>query len=367
MSLRAASAGVDTWAPAWRVRVDTPLSRHLEEVATLPSAAGGKLVPQKIAGHRVIYWPGSGLLKAEGHPNESGLAPVRSLPRALDQLVEQLHAAGIPAPHQPRRFDRHNESEGFEGLRRLDLTVDLRADDRHEGRAVLHAVEAAARASGHHAPTYGRRGKPGRTVYISGESGVFGRWYDKGAESGKAAPYRLIRPEAQWNFRQEKSRPAWEDIGDVELMRQRFAKRWGPWMRGRIVVGTMTDLGEELARAVRERRLSPTEARRIAGYLVMEPYGLDGVPLRTQQRLRSEAGRFGFHLVDGVLEPLDVDLGEVLHEAERAELWDAGVVNHTEPPDPSVELRRDMARRLSEKRPNARKPPGEEASGGPLV
>jgi hypothetical protein len=354
MALTATACGVDTWAPSWRVSPDSSLAQRYAQRATLPSAKGGLLVPERVAGHRLIFWPASGLLKAEGHPAARGLAPVASLPDALVRLQRGMAAEGMPVPAGVRRFRRFRESEGFAGLRRLDLTVDLRASDRVEGRAVLRAVEAAARNSGLHAPTYGRRGKPGHTVYVAGETGVQSRFYDKGAESGQAAPYRWIRPEAQWRFR-DLSAPLDTELCDPVWMREQFAKRWGPAFRGRIVVGDMSELGRELARAVREGRLEPGEARRIAGYLVMAPFGLDGVPERTARRLRTEAGKFGFHLVDGVLEPIEVDLGEVLAEAERPELWDSGLVGHVEPPDRQETAIRDRMRaQLDARRPPPR-------------
>src|SRR3954463_13002263 len=323
MALRASAAGVDTWAPAWRVTPDSAHARHLEALCSIPSARGGKLMAQPVAGHRILFWPASGLLKAEGHPTEHGLAPVRSLPAALDRLHDALDVAGVEPPRSGRKFVRHRESQGFAGLRRIDLTVDLRADDRDEGRQLLAAFEAAARSSGHHAPTYGRPGKPGATVYVAGEGGVLGRWYDKGVESGSAAPFRLIRPEAQWRFANERGPEDLDELGDVAAMRDRFAKRWGPWCRGRIVVGDMTELGRKLAEAVEAGRITPAEARRIAGYLVMEPHGIHDAP-RTRQRLRAEAAGFGFHLVDGVLEPLEVDLGAALDEAEQLDPWESG-------------------------------------------
>src|SRR3954452_11948758 len=166
MSLRAVAAGVDTWAPTWRVGVETALARHLEAVCTIPSAVGGRLHPERVGGHRIAFWPASGLLKAEGHPNEHGLAPVASLPEALVAIERELAGAGIELPWlgRERRFTRHKESEGYAGLRRLDLTFDLRADKTSDGRELLAAAEAAARMSPYHAPTYHRTGKAGHTV-----------------------------------------------------------------------------------------------------------------------------------------------------------------------------------------------------------
>src|SRR3954463_11751825 len=324
MAISAMAAGVDTWSPAWRVPVDSPAWQVLDSYPSVPSAKGGKLFAGRIAEHRVMFWPGSGLLKAEGHPVPGGLAPAAALPGALDRLVGALDVAGIPVPTRPRRFRRHRESHGFAGVRRLAVTVDLATEHGYEGRELLSAWEVAARSSGRFAPRYHRPGHPGDTVYSAGSAGVESRCYDKGAGSGTAAPGRLIRPEAQWRFRDLTS-PLESEAASPEWLRDRFAKRFGQSYRGRIVVGNMSELGQKLDAEVRSGNLTAKQARAIAGYIVMEPFGLAGVPARTRRHLAAEARRFGFHLVDGVLEPIEVDLGAVLDEAERLDVWESGV------------------------------------------
>src|SRR3954471_5598946 len=277
MAITAMAAGVDTWSPAWRVPVDSPGCHLLEAVPSVPSAKGGKLFAGRIADHRVMFWPGSGLLKAEGHPVPGGLAPAAALPGALDRLVGALDVAGIPVPTRPRRFRRHRESHGFAGFRRLDVTVDLATEHGYEGRELLSAWEVAARSSGRFAPRYHRPGHPGDTVYAAGRGGVESRCYDKGAESGSAPPGRRIRPEAQWRFR-DLSSPLEAEVADPAWLRDRFAKRFGSSYRGRIVVGSMSELGEKLDAEVRSGKLTAGQARAIAGYIVMEPFGLPGVP-----------------------------------------------------------------------------------------
>jgi hypothetical protein len=351
MAVRALAAGVDTWAPSWRVPVDSALAGHLSDRMTVPAGQGGAMLAEKVAGHRVMWWAGSGLLKAEGHPNPAGLAPPATLPGALRELVAAMHNAGVPPPEGHRRFKRYADSAGFAGLRRVDLAVDLAADSPGDGLAVLSAFHAAAVRSGHHAPAYGRRGKPGRTVYVAGDSGVFGRFYDKGAEAGTAAPGRLLRPEAQWRFAGIRC-PDEDDWQDSGWARERFAARWGAWARGRIVVGDVTELGKRLRRAVETGQLSPGAAKRLGGYLLMEAVGgVPGASQRTAERDRAMAREFRFVLVDGVLEPIEHDLGADFAEAERPELWESGATAPVSRPDPSLEVRRESSRRLGDRRP----------------
>src|SRR3954447_26540410 len=107
MAVSSLAAGVDSWAPAWRVSVDSLAWRTLDAHEFTPAAKGGRLFPERVGDHRVMFWPDSGLLKAEGHPVPEGLAPPRSLTAALDRLVCQLDAAAIPVPARSRRFRRH--------------------------------------------------------------------------------------------------------------------------------------------------------------------------------------------------------------------------------------------------------------------
>src|SRR3954447_13494000 len=193
MAVASLAAGVDSWAPAWRVPVDSPAWQALDAHPSVPAAMGGRLFPERVNDHRVMFWPGSGLLKAEGHPVPDGLAPPRALPGALDRLIGGMDAAGIPVPTGDRSFRRHRESHGFTGFRRLDVTVDLGTEHAYEGFELLSAWEVAARSSGRFAPRYNRPGRPGDTVYAAGRGGVESRCYDKGAESGSAPPGRRIR------------------------------------------------------------------------------------------------------------------------------------------------------------------------------
>src|SRR3954454_19771367 len=225
MAVKAMACGVDTWAPAWRVPIDSPAWQTMEAMPSAPSAKGGKLLSDRLGDHRVMWWPEFGLIKAEGHPGAGGLAPAAALPAALDRLVGELDAGGVPVPAGPRRFRRHRESHGFAGFRRLDVTVDLRTDHAHEGFGLLAAWEVAARASGRFAPRYHRPGQPGDTVYSAGLGGMESRCYDKGAEAGTAPAGRPIRPEAQWRFR-DLTTPLEEGAAHPEWLHDRFAKRF---------------------------------------------------------------------------------------------------------------------------------------------
>jgi hypothetical protein len=324
----AVAAGCDTWGPTWIVDPDSPPGRHLSTLAVAPSAHGGRRLAEKVAGHTVMWWEQHGLLKAEGHPLDGGLCPPARLRARLGELSLSLWEADVPVPWACRRFKGSGrEAAGFAGFSRIDLTVDLSFPDGH-GTAVLKAVEAAAKWSGLMSrPERGRAGDT-QTVYTRSKSGVLARVYDKGLESLSHPAGHLIRPEAQWRWADRRRRPDEEDLGDPQAcaawMRERFRARFERWCRGRIVVGDMSQLADEIARAIEAGRLTPRQGEALFGYIGMR--GRGGVPgqkKRTRQLRERQVRQFGFVLVDGVLEPVEVDLGAVLSEASRSDLWHA--------------------------------------------
>ena len=115
------AAGVDTWAPCWRVDPESGAGLALDAVATEPSRRG-RLLPQAIAGHRVLWHRPTGLLKAEGHPSPDGLAAPGELPAALGRLELALLEAGVPVPIGANfrlRVSRESDKASARSLLRL--------------------------------------------------------------------------------------------------------------------------------------------------------------------------------------------------------------------------------------------------------
>src|SRR5438045_9432402 len=91
------AAGVDTWSICWYLRDQSPAWRAMESLAT-ERGARSRLLPESVAGHRVGWFPGTGLLFAEGHPERGGLAPASALPAAAESVRSGLADRGILPP-----------------------------------------------------------------------------------------------------------------------------------------------------------------------------------------------------------------------------------------------------------------------------
>lgn len=298
------------------------------EHATVPSARGSMLVPDPIGGHRVGVYPG-GLVFAEGHPaGPDALCPGRELVVRLLDLQEAIEAAGLPLPKRERPFSYLGaESEGFAGLRRVDVTANMGFARGSEGVALLAGIAACMRDSPGHAEVRYGLDRAVETVYMRGYTGkrVNGRWYDKGLESLSAPRGALIRGEDQRRWDKASRRDPAELDGAA--LRSSFQRRFYPLYqaaKGVIVAGPMV-VAEKLADAVAAGELTPGAARRFAGDVLFEAAGYTelGVSRSTAKRSRSARRKLGIVLADGLLQEVEVDVGAVLEVALESEAWGA--------------------------------------------
>ena len=95
--------------------------RAMENLATA-RAGRARMLPGDVAGHRVGWFPDSGLVFAEGHPAHDRLACPDDLPAVLLKVEDSMCAADIPV-----------SADLWAGVRRLDAAVDLATDSRAEG------------------------------------------------------------------------------------------------------------------------------------------------------------------------------------------------------------------------------------------
>lgn len=320
------AAGVDTWSPSWYVDPEGAAARWLQEWATVPGARGSRLVPEQVGGYRLGWFP-TGLVFAEGHPDPGrGLCPAGQLvTRALD-LQEAIAEAGLPLPMRERPLDNLGAtSEGFAGLRRADVTVNLDVDGRAEGLAVLAGIAACVRDAPGKAQVFFGPDRSVETVTLRGHAGknVLGRWYDKGLESSSAARGRVLRGEDQrrWpkGFRRDPAEL------DAAALRGNFNRRFYPLYQATkgVTVAGLAVLAEKLGEAVESGDLTVRQAETLGGYLVIEQAGLqDGVPRATRNRRRRAIRELGLVLADGVLQEVEVDVGAVLEAAMETDLWE---------------------------------------------
>lgn len=317
-----AAAGIDTWSVCWYLPEESPVRRGMEHMAT-ERAARSRLLPESIEGHRVGWFPGTRMMFAEGHPTPGALAPATALPAAMDRLTQGLADRGLQVPDQECRF---NWSNGLHGIRRLDATVDLHFDSPAEGLATLAGVAALPLPRMKTQVMREVGGRRVETVYFRGTSGkrVLGRWYDKGIESGDAGRGLHVRPEDQRRFSKE-SRPTVEEVASTTYVRDSFVRRFEPLWRASkgVKVAGSIELAQRLRELVEEGELSPTEAKSMAGYLVLEQAEANFQSRATKYRDRARCRNHGLVLADGVLDEVEINLGEVLEHALDAEVWGA--------------------------------------------
>jgi hypothetical protein len=198
----------------------------------------------------------------------------------------------------------------------MDGTVDLRCEDRQEGRSILAGVAAVAttipRAK---ADVWFGNGDIESVLLRGFRSGrVLGRFYDKGLESGRARPGELLRPEDQRRW-QKADRPALEGVSGVDV-RRNFRARFEPLYSAAkgVIVAPADVLAERLGELVDAGELPRRTAENLAGYLLLQAAGATGIERTTRWRRERKLRELGL-----VPEPLIGALAAQLEEdRERA-------------------------------------------------
>lgn len=305
---RVVQAGIDTWSPAWYAMPASALERAMEALGEGPRRSV-QLLHDQVMGHRVGWFPNSGLVFAEGHPAGEGLCCPDELPAVLEALETSLQDRGIPVAPDCRA-----------GIRRVDSTVDLQTDSAAEGLAILAGVAALSVARGK-VVAY-RWGRTIETVLMKTITGkTVGRVYDKGIESGAAPKGRLIRPEDQRRYVKATRR----DVAELtsEYVRGQYQRRFMPLYesaRG-VKVGGPVVLATRLREAVEAGMIEPSRARSLGGYLLTEAVDMPQGSRSTRYALEKECRQLGLVLGDGALDEVEVDLGSILEECLESEAW----------------------------------------------
>ena len=334
-------AGVDTWSVCWYLAEGSKAEKAMQQLAT-ERGPRSMLLPERVADHRVGWFPGPGMLFAEGHPSSDGLCRSDALPEALAGLVEAMRDRGVSPPTRriaPEQVPVREGGKvevvtlpycgwtGFGGIRRLDSTVDLSFDDGHEGIAALAGVAAVPvpRAKTEIVREVG--GHRVETVYLLGSSGkrVLGRWYDKGIESGAARRGMLVRPEDQRRF-PKRSRLDVEAVASSTYVRDAFVRRFEPLWRASkgVKVAGAIELAQRIRELVEDGSMSASEAKAAAGFLLLECAEANFQSRATRFRDRALCRDHGLVLADGVLDQVEVDLGEIIESALEADCWGQG-------------------------------------------
>jgi hypothetical protein len=301
--------GVDTWSLCWYAKPGSRLHSALRSLATM-QAERALLVPEKVANHRIGWFPDHGLVFAEGHLEGSGLCAAADIPSRALGLIKELKNVGIPVKGISSAL-----------VRRLDVAVDLRIASSAEGLALLECVGSISPLD-KKVVTY-RAGSVIESVLLKSRAArTQARIYDKGGEQGGFERGRWIRFEAQWRFARAQRLAPGDLTGD--LLRERFLQRFKVLhgAAGGFEVGGANAVAGRIAEHVAAGRLVPSRARSIAGYLLLSAAGVSQGARRTEYELERECRRLGLSmsLTDSTT-GLYVDVADVLDKCMSRDIW----------------------------------------------
>jgi hypothetical protein len=283
-------AGVDTWRTLWKAA----------------AFGGGPRIVDLEDGYRGEWFPQHGVLAVEGHPDgPQVLARPDTLGRAFERVSELVAPFGAT----------------FLGATRLDLTVTHRFGSAGEGRAFFAGMAAMELPRCETT----RRGSPVHSVWWTGAKGraIKARVYDKGLERGTAEAFELGRLEDQRRF-PSGVRPVLEAVTDGDWCRERFRTRFAPVAKAAsgVIAAGLPVIAQAIADEARYGYRSWKDAERLAGSLVLLAAGGGEAYKRSTLYARRAALReAGYVLADEWLEPVEVNLGDVIEAALDAPDW----------------------------------------------
>jgi hypothetical protein len=307
--------GIDTLKIASYVADDRSL-RALRQpgLTARPAKGGAELVgradgePWPLPGVRALFYPASSLLAIEGHPSgERGtLASPDDVPGWCDELREILALQGF------RLDDRV-------GVSRCDAAVDVTTTPSY-GRAVLAGVAAIVpprmKLDTH-------RSVAGiETVYYETARGrKLARWYDSGVKYGTSERLTSLRAEDQRRYDRQARRLDARTLTTRDV-RDAFRTRWGALQKATkgVTVATSPVLVDKLGVAVELGELRFGKAARLLGAIELLRSGARA-PERTLRRVRSELRDAGLVQLEGELEPVELDVGELVERVCDEAVW----------------------------------------------
>jgi hypothetical protein len=323
-------AGIDTISAAWYVDSQARVDAFFSSYRPRRAALGAEILPDKIEGMTVGWYPAHRLVWCEGTDPDHHLRTTGSATRVIDAVEGTLRDMGLPSDFDrtlPNGWNASPVAPGRAGLRRADATCTVRAPDGMTGLMLITALAAAQRAAGAKSKVHFSKGGQPETVYKTTSSGAtITRIYDKGIEAGIADRGVLIRMEAQRRY-QSGVRPLVEELA-ASYPRDLFHKRFAQLVRASkgIKLSGPHHTVQELIDRVDAGVLKPDHAEKLMGFVIGqavtggEAWGLsETTAWRRARDLRS----LGISYDDGVLDQVEVDVHAVLEEVLESDLWES--------------------------------------------
>jgi hypothetical protein len=308
-------SGFDTIALTWPDQGGTELLSHLQASdATVPFARGVLALDRLAGGGRITAWPEHGVVKFEGR-----LAALVDGDAGSHRLADRgdMLRADVAARAQVAELLGAAPQGDTVAVSRYDLAAEFDFDQGDDGRTLLAAMRAVVPAA-YKAKIFQRSASAVESVttVTARRGAVAFRAYDKGLESGTAAPGHRVRFEAQIRHKGASRREP------VELARRDLRADFGRTLRSMLeaqdatVTGTSASV-DVLVGKVAAGELTMARAERLIGSLeVLRRFGraVYGDDLASWRRLAAlrEAGI----AVDDQLPPdAVVPVGELLRRA----------------------------------------------------
>lgn len=224
------------------------------------------------------------------------LCPPADFSREVTQLVERMAAVGIMSFEQP-------------WVTRLDVAVDARCKPE-AGKLLLDALEAVRPPNGWRTSGVGT---PRSTVYFMarGTEKVQARAYCRNLKTKEGEPFGLIRLEAEHRF--DPKSVMLELVQEPSFMAKIWMSRYGG-LAGKVTRLAREVQAVEIHERVKRGELSYQQGEKLAMFLDLERLGLaqSYYPPSAYRERRRQAVKLGYAPNDGEVEPLEVDLEQML-------------------------------------------------------
>ena len=235
-----------------------------------------------------------------GDDGEDDLCPVSEFPSRWERLQRLMAMVGVLPPEDPVYV-------------RVDPAVDVRYADPREGHRVLEALRYARWPGQWHAEWQGP--PPYTTVAIKKGRHTIGRVYCRNAKVRNGGPrWGKLRFESEQRF-------AWRDSRPVAELENEAAASvfWSSVFGHGKAAGRVTRIEREvqtmrLIERVQLGEITTAQFEQLTGFLDAERLGLADLVYRpeTARRRRALAKSLGVSPADADIEPLDVNLDELL-------------------------------------------------------
>jgi len=268
--------GLDTVAIGFYGLGGSDVCALLDDAPALRHSRGHLLTTEHDSGARVIWYPGSLMVKVEGR-----LSPMVEGSKSAKRLATRAELLELPGlaskvVSDVTGFDARELRRETSYVTRLDVTGELEFARPADGLAFLRATSGLVPPGYKGAPIYSPDGQVQTMRAITSKKGrKVATFYDSGLKHGTAAPGELVRYEVQNRWPKASERTAAELSLNSQTLPSIFARHLEPFTdyAKEITVTTATDAPGQIAQLLAQGKLTRRQANGLAGFVSMLPHG----------------------------------------------------------------------------------------------